>query len=250
VRTRLHTLGIAAAVVLVAVSAGSQERLGGYIHADPPSGPVPRLPNGKPDLTGLWLGGGPIVDIATGLAKGETLPILPETQKRMDAHKPADDPQARCLPLPPPRMTSYPWRVVVTPTHAFFLYEMYNYRQVFLDGRKHPPADELFPNWYGHSIGWWDGDAFVVDTVGMNDKTWFDNKGNLHTEQLHLTERYTRIDLGHLQVEYTIDDPGAYSKPFTVKYTAQLMSPGEELVEYICNENNQDLPYLQGSPSQ
>jgi len=135
----------------------------------------------------------------------------------------------------------------VTPTHAFFLYEMYNYRQVFLDGRKHPPADDLFPNWYGHSIGWWDGDTLVVDTVGMNDKTWFDNKGNIHSEKLHLTERFTRTDLGHMQVEYTVEDPGAYSKAFKVNFTAQLMPADDELIEYVCNENNQDVPYLVGA---
>jgi hypothetical protein len=81
----------------------------------------------------------------------------------------------------------------------------------------------------------------------MNDKTWFDNKGNIHSEKLHLTERYTRTDLGHMQVEYAIDDPGAYSKPFKVSFAAQLMPAGDELIEYICNENNQDVPYLTGA---
>jgi hypothetical protein len=163
----------------------------------------------------------------------------------MDAQKAKDDPQANCLPLPAPRATPYPWRMVVTPTHVFFLYEMYHYRQVFMDGRKHPPAEELDPTWYGHSIGRWEGDTLVIDTVGFNDKTWFDNRGNRHSDRLHLIERFTRTDLGLMQVEYTIDDPGAYSKPFKANFTAQLM-PGEELLEYICQENNQDVPYLVG----
>ena len=234
------------AAVMIAASVEGQTRLGGNIRANPPSGPVPRLADGKPDLTGVWLGGGPVGDITTGLPKGESLPLLPETKKIMDAQLAKDDPQANCLPLPPPRATPYPWRVVVTPTHAFFLYEMYNYRQVFLDGRKHPPADELNPTWYGHSIGWWEGDTLVVDTVGMNDKTWMDNRGNRHSEKMHLVERYTRTDLGRMQVEYTIDDPGAYSKPFKVTFTAQLMPREDELIEYVCNENNQDVPYLVG----
>ncbi len=258
VRTHVITLGMAATVMLVAVSAVAQEPLpdvrpvgdvgglDGYVRAHPRTGPVPRLPDGRPDLTGVWLGGSPPVDIAMGLPKGDALPYLPETKKKVDAQAASDDPQAHCLPLPPPRGLPYPWRIVVTPTHAFFLYEMYNYRQVFLDGRKHPSADELFPTWYGHSIGRWEGDTLVVDTVGMNDKTWFDNKGDVHTEKLHLTERYTRTDLGQMRIEYTIDDPGAYSKPFTVKSTALLMPADEELHEYICNENNQDVPYLQG----
>jgi hypothetical protein len=243
--TMRAALGLVA-IVIFGASLEAQTRLGGNIRANPPSGPVPRLADGKPDLTGVWLGGGAVGDITTGLPKGESLPLLPETKKIMDAQLAKEDPQANCLPLPPPRATPYPWRVVVTPTHAFFLYEMYNYRQVFMDGRKHPPADELHPTWYGHSIGWWEGDTLVVDTVGMNDKTWLDNRGNRHSEKMHLVERFTRTDLGRMQVEYTVDDPGAYSKPFKVSFTAQLMPKEDELIEYVCNENNQDVPYLVG----
>jgi hypothetical protein len=194
-------------------------------------------------MSGLWLGGLPVADISTGLPKGETMPLLPETRKRMQAHEAKDDPQANCLPLPPPRFTPYPWRMVVTPTHAFFLYEMYHYRQVFMDGRKHPEDPD--PTWYGHSIGRWEGDTLVIDTVGYNDKTWFDNRGHPHSEKLHLVERYTRTDLGTMRVEMLIDDPGAYTKPFTVSGTARLMT-GQEIMEYVCQENNQDLPYLHG----
>jgi hypothetical protein len=236
-----------AAVVLLATSAHAQappvQRLGGNIRANPPAGPVPRLPDGKPDMSGVWLGGLPVGDISAAIAKGEAMPLLSETRKRMEAQKADDDPQAHCLPLPPPRFTPYPWRMVVTPTHVFFLYEMYNYRQVFMDGRKHP--EEPDPTWYGHSIGRWEGDTLVVDTVGFNDKTWFDNRGHPHSDKLHLIERYTRTALGAMKVEMTIDDPGAYSKSFTVSGTARLM-PGEDLLEYVCNENNQDLPYLVG----
>jgi len=174
------------------------------------------------------------------------MPIRPEWKKKMDAEVANDDPQAHCLPLPPPRFTPYPWRMVVTPTHTFFLYEMYDWRQVFMDGRKHPTGDDLDPTWKGHSIGRWEGDTLVIDTVGYNDKTWFDNKGWPHSDQLHLTERYTRTDLGTMKVEMTIDDPVAYTRPFTVTGQARLM-PKEELVEYICDENNQDAPYLQGA---
>jgi hypothetical protein len=117
---------------------------------------------------------------------------------------------------------------------------------VFMDGRQHPPADELFPTWWGHSIGWWEGDTLVIDTVGMNDKTWMDNRGHRHSEKMHMVERLTRTDLGHLRVEFLINDPGAYSKPFTVTFTAELMPPNDELLEYVCEENNQDVPYLVG----
>jgi hypothetical protein len=106
-----------------------------------------------------------------------------------------------------------------------------------MDGRKHPA--ELDPTWYGHSIGWWERDTLVVDTVGFNDKFWFDRRGHPHTEQLHTVERYTRTDLGHMEIKVTIDDPGAYSKPFTLTFNARLSNPGDELMEYICQENNQ-----------
>ena len=232
-----------AAQITVPTTLPPTSRIGGNIRTTPPKGPVPRLPDGKPDMTGVWLGGLPGGDISTALPKGETMPVLPETRKQMAAQKAVDDPQAHCLPLPPPRFTPYPWRMVVTPTHVFFLYEMYNYRQVFVDGRKHP--EDLDPTWYGHSIGHWEADTLVVDTVGMNDKTWFDNKGHTHSEKLHLVERYTRTDLGLMKVEMTIDDSGAYSKPFTLTGTARLM-PNQELIEYICDENNQDVPHLIG----
>ena len=107
-----------------------------------------------------------------------------------------------------------------------------------MDGRTHPP--ELDPTWFGHSIGYWENkDTLVVDTVGYNDKFWFDRKGTPHTEQLHTIERYTRPRMDTLAVAVTIDDPGAYSRPFTISYTARLQAPDNDLIEYICQENNQ-----------
>ena len=211
----------------------------------PPKGPTPRLPDGKPDLAGVWSGGGPVGDLAVGLAKGETIPILPEAKKMMDARQSKDDPEANCLPTGIPRIAPYPWRIVQTPTHIFFLFEgnIHSYRQIFMDGRKHP--DDPDPTWYGHSIGRWEGDTLVVDTVGFNDKFWFDFRGHPHTEKLHTTERYTRTDLGLLENKVTIDDPGAYSRPFTLTFMARLR-PNEELMEYICQENNQDVHHLRG----
>ena len=211
----------------------------------PPKGPTPRLANGKPDLSGIWMGGGPIHDLAVGLAPGEKIPLLPEAAKIMAARLSKDDPEANCLPTGVPRIAPYPWRIIQTSTHIFFLFEgnIHSYRQIFIDGRKHPEDPD--PTWYGHSIGHWEGNTLVVDTIGFNDKFWFDFRGHPHTERLHTIERYTRKDLGILVNEVTIDDPGAYSKPFKVTFTAQLR-PGEELLEYICQENNQDVPHLQG----
>src|SRR5688572_20267323 len=208
--------------------------------------PAPRLPDGKVDLSGLWLGGGPIADISQGLPRGETIPLLPEAKRILDARRSQDDPQAHCLPSGVPRIAPYPWRIVQTPTHIFFLFEanIHSYRQIFMDGRKHPVDPD--PTWYGHSIGRFEGNTLVVDTVGFNDKFWFDFKGHPHTERLHIVERYTRTDFNTLINQITIDDPGAYSRPFTVTFTAELAPPGDELMEYICQENNQDVEHLQG----
>jgi len=108
-------------------------------------------------------------------------------------------------------------------------------RQVFLDGRKHP--DDPSPTWLGHSIGRWERDTLVVDTIGFNDRGWLDNAGHPQTEKLHIVERYRRVDLGHLDVDITIDDPGAYTKPWKVHRILEL-APHEEIQEYICNENH------------
>jgi hypothetical protein len=218
---------------------------GGRRRPQAPKGPTPRLANGKPDLSGIWNGGGPVGDLAQGLAKGETIPLLPEAEALMKSRNSSDDPEANCLPTGVPRIAPYPWRIVQTDTHVFFLFEgnIHTYRQIFIDGRKHKADPD--PSWFGDSIGKWDGDTLVVDTIGYNDKFWFDFRGHPHTEKLHTIERYTRTDLGTLVNEVTIDDPGAYSKPFTLKFTAQ-MRPGEELMEYICQENNQDPTHIKG----
>ncbi len=212
--------------------------------------PIPRQPDGKPDLTGIWQGGGPIGDIAQGLMKGQEIVMLPKAQKIYESRKSADDPEANCLPTGVPRIAPYPWRIVQTPpngkpTHMFFLFEgnIHSYRQIFLDGRSHP--DDLEPSWYGHSVGHWEGDTLVVDTVGFNDRFWFDFKGHPHSTQLHTIERYTRTAFDTLENVTTIIDPGAYAKPFTIRFVAHLR-PGWELMEYICNENNQDVKHIRG----
>jgi len=210
-----------------------------------PTGPAPRLPDGKPDLSGVWNGGGPVGDLEMGLAKGETIPLLPAARKIMEARQSKDDPEANCLPTGIPRIAPYPWRIIQTPTHIFFLFEgnIHSYRQIFMDGRKHPEDPD--PTWYGHSVGRWEGNTLVIDTVGFNDKFWFDFRGHPHTEKLHTIERWTRKDMGTMVNEVAIDDPGAYSKPFKLTFTARLR-PGEELMEYICQENNQDVHHIQG----
>lgn len=213
-----------------------------------PAEPAPWLPDGTPDFSGLWLGGGTNNgDITQALKPGEELIMLPWAEEHMETLRSQDDPQANCLPSGVPRGSPYPWRMIRTPTHEpathfFILFEgnIHSYRQIFMDGRTHPEDPD--PTWFGHSIGRWEGDTLVVDSVGFNDRFWFDYLGHPHTEQLHIVERYTRTDMNSLNVEVTIDDPGAYAKPFTVSGTARLQDG--EILEYICNEYNIDLEHV------
>jgi hypothetical protein len=242
-----------AMVAAVAVAAGAQvtvpkslppqTRTGGNITADAPVGPLPRKANGQPDLGGVWLRRAGIGNITQLLAPGESLPFLPATLQRMRTLKAQDDPQLQCLPLATPRSAPYPFRIVEAGAHVFILTEStHGFRQIYVDGRTHPPAADLLPSWHGHSIGRWEGDTLVVDTVGFNDLTWFDNYGHLHSDRMRVTERFTRADLGRMNVVITVDDPGAYARPFTLRYTAELIRNGE-LLEYIC-ENEQDAPFI------
>jgi hypothetical protein len=145
---------------------GPVDALGQEVAKRPPvqTGPAPRLPDGTVDLTGLWAGGGPVFDIAFGLPKGETLPLLPASVKLMEyrAQHDTDDPHLWCMPMGVPRTTPYPFRFIQNfthkaPTHMYILHEatLHTFRQIFMDGRKHPA--ELDPTWFGHSIGRWEG---------------------------------------------------------------------------------------------
>jgi hypothetical protein len=157
----------------------------------------------------------------------------------MASRQSKDDPEANCLPTGVPRVAPYPMRMLQTATHVFILFEgnIHSFRQIFVDGRKHP--DDPDPTWYGHSIGHYEGQTLVVDTIGFNDKFWFDFRGHPHSEKLHTIERYTRTNLGTLKVETTIDDPVYYSKPWTNQRTFTLTNG--DLIEYSCEENNRAL---------
>jgi hypothetical protein len=209
-------------------------------------GPVPRLHDGKPDLSGPWVGGGSNQDIERdGGLKPDELPLLPWAKALRDSRNERDEPYVFCTPMSIPRSNPYPWRFVHSftakgPTHIFVLHENGDAgasRQIFMDGRKHPT--NLIPTWWGHSIGRWDGDTLEIDTIGFNDKFWFDSRGTPHTEQLHTVERWTRVNYGTMTNDFTLDDPGAFSRPVQLKFTAKVMPPGEELMEMICTENNQ-----------
>lgn len=211
-----------------------------------PEGPAPRLADGRPDFSGVWRpDNGLVGDISRILKPGDQIVLKPEAEKLVKSRKAGQDPEANCLPTGVPRMAPYPWTIATAPGRLFFLFEgnIHSYRQIFVDGRKHP--DDPDPTWYGHSIGRWEGDTLVVDTIGFNDLFWFDFAGHPHTEKLHVVERYTRPDLGTLMDEILIDDPGAYEKPFHVIARNRLDQNGE-LMEYICQENNQDPGHIVG----
>jgi hypothetical protein len=229
-------------------SQGAPPRVGGPngppAAADAPDRPVPRLPDGTIDLSGVWTDGGS-APVERLLKPGELESLLTPWAKQVFASRDeGQDPYNYCMPGGPLRITGgFAWRLLQYPTtkatHIFLLYEgnTHSYRQIFMDGRKHP--EDPTPTWYGHSIGWWEGDTLVIDTMGLNDKFWLDSSGTPHTEQLHLIERWTRPNFNTLRRDVTIEDPGAFVKPFTVTYTAKLSEPGSEILEYICIENNQ-----------
>ena len=206
--------------------------------------PVPMLADGTVDLSGVWIGGGnePIRDLMPADELNRIM--LPWARDLYARRDPGEDPYNYCLPGGPLRLTGgFAWRFVQHPTtnatHIFQLQEgnAHSYRQIFMDGRPHP--EDPRPTWYGHSIGHWEGNTLVIDTIGLNDRFWLDSGGTPHSEQLHLVERWTRPNYNTLRREVTIEDPGTYTEPFTVSYTAQLSEPGSDILEYICIENNQ-----------
>jgi hypothetical protein len=224
---------------------GQGEALAAAKRATKPA-PTPRTADGKVDLSGIWNADRKFIyDINDALKPGETLPIQPWALQVTLDRLSKDDPEALCLPTGVPRQAPYPWRILQTPTLVYFLFEgnIHSYRQIFVDGRKHPVDPD--PTWYGHSIGRWEGTTLVVETVGFNDKFWFDFAGHPHTEKLRTTERFRRPDFNTLEYEVTIDDAGAYTRPFTL-YGRHDYAADTELMEYICNENNQDVEHIVG----
>ena len=209
--------------------------------------PVPRTPDGKPDLSGIWTtpSGRWLNNLA---ADGVEVPFKPWALalfKERQANNGKGRPSERCIShgvsdfdaLPTPT------KIIQTPAVTVILFEAYNhYRQIFTDGRPLPVEPQ--PAWLGYSVGKWDGNTLVVDTNGLNDQTWLDDGGYPHSEALKVTERFTRRDFGHMNIQITIDDPEAYTRPWTVTIPKELM-PDTELIEWMC-ENEKDLPHLVG----
>ena len=235
---------------------------------------APRAPNGKPDLSGLWhvqptpreemdrLFGADLIKAADATSvpgmeldtiskyaisifadlKQEDVPMRPEAAKLFGqrAQGATRDPGVDCLPLgiPISSLVSEVHKIVQTPGLLVVLLEVDNaHRQIYMDGRKLPTDPQ--PSWLGYSVGKWEGDTLVVDTIGFNDKAWLDVLGHPRSEAMHLTERYHRRDFGHLDVEMAFDDPKMYTRPFSIKVTHQLI-PDSDILEYFCAENEKD----------
>jgi hypothetical protein len=244
--------------------------------ASTPPEPAPRLADGTPNLgrvpgeKGVW--NVPYIqnmaDYATGRAAGPAgrggggneggrggsrsephIPFQPWAAAVYDynsANVSKYDPEGYCLPPGGPRMmaTPYPMEIIQLPDQQriFMVFEgaTHIWREIYMDGRAHPQGDALNPTYLGHSVGRWDGDTLVVDVVGFNEGTWIDYYGHPHTDLLHVVERISRPDKGTLRYEATIDDPGAYTRPWTVSWNIPWNATGE-LTEYICQENNRYL---------
>jgi hypothetical protein len=211
--------------------------------------PTPHKADGKPDLSGIWgtESAKYLVNIAADFKPGE-LPIQPWadaiTKERMTGIHAAEESNANCEPPGVPRIdnTPNPFKIVQEPDMIVILYEAFGqFRQVFLDGRKLPT--DANPTWLGYSVGRWDGNTFVAESTGFNGKTWLDQAGHPTTEALHVTERYARRNFGHMDLQITIDDPKAYTKPWTI-IEPMVLLPDTDLIEYVCNENEKDLKHL------
>lgn len=201
-----------------------------------PSRPAPRNSRGKPDLSGVW--------VATDDPYPEEPALLPwaaSVLKERNETNGKDAPHNHCLPAPPPVPGStapFIEKFVQTGSLLVILFEdVPGFRQVFLDGRGHP--SDWDPTWMGHSVGKWEGDTLIVDTVGFNDRSWLGGLGGgrlPHTEMLHMTERYRRVDYGHMELEATFEDPGAFVKPYHMNVKLAL-TPQEEIMEFVCENN-------------
>jgi hypothetical protein len=210
------------------------------------SAPAPRTPDRHPDLSGLWRRiSNYSLNIAVDLKPGETAPWAEALSKQRAGDIGKDYMSVLCLPLGPSYATLADIaKIIQTPALIVILHNDLTYRQIFMDGR--PLEKDPNPSWMGYSVGRWDGDTLVVESTGYNDRTWLDPLGHPHTEALRTTERYRRIDFGRMELLFTLDDPKAYTKPWTIKIDMTL-APDTEMLEYVCNESQNSRSHLVGT---
>ena len=211
------------------------------------SAPAPKTADGKPDLSGIWETADMrhLADLAVDGVQVPMQPWAAALYKERRENEGKGRPSERCLTH---GVTDFdalaaPRKILQTPGVIVMMFEAYNhYRQILTDGRPLPKPTE--PAYMGYSVGKWEGDTLVVDTTGFNDKGWLDDLGHPQTEALHVTERFRRRDFGHIDLQLTIDDPTAYTKPWSANVHMNYV-PDEELIEAIC-ENEKDSPHMVG----
>jgi hypothetical protein len=213
--------------------------------------PTPRTSDGKPDLAGLWEPQASpyrfdvIQDVKD---EGIFRPAAEALFLRRAADLRRDNPVTHCLPAGPSAIfasgSTRFYRIVQSPKVIALLYELSGYRQIYMDGRQLPKDPN--PTWMGYSIGHWDRDTLVVESAGFNDKTWLDMVGHPHSEYLRVTERFRRVDFGHMQVQVTFDDPETLTKPLTISVAVNYAADSD-MLEYVCNENERDTEHLVGT---
>jgi hypothetical protein len=225
----------------------------------PPAGPAPRLPDGRVNLSaplgqsGIWQGDGRLVINQKSYEPRSTLgawidikdvPLQDWARALVDARHEEVlrfEPHARCKASGGPRefVTPYGFEILdMTEQKRVYVLDIggpHSFRIIYLDRQEHPK--NVTPSYYGDSIGHWEGDTLVVDTVGFNEKFWMSRDGLPHTDRLHLTERFSRPDARTLKYEVTFDDPGAYTKPWTSGFNLRW-AEGTEVWEYVCQDNN------------
>ena len=230
------------------------------------SAPAPRTADGKPDLSGIWAAECSVYgsdacftrslffDLARDLKPGdvEMTPWASAIQVQRESRDHVDDPYGYCLPPGVPRIdfAGGPFKILPSPHVTAFLHETLVgmiFRQVFTDGRPLPAASE--PTWLGYSVGRWDGDTFVVETTGFKDGGWLDTrKARPHSDALRVTERFRRRDFGHMDLTITINDPKAYLKPWTVTAMLNLL-PDTELIEAFCDGHDKTMEHRRITPA-
>ena len=208
--------------------------------------PAPKMPDGKPDFSGVWR-----ADTSGAAETGKAImaikpqPWAATLAKARQDNLGREDMSVLCLPFGP-RVGAGVGKVLQTQNELVMLREDLTYRQVFLDGRELPKDPN--PAWMGYSIGHWDGDSLVIESNGYNDRTWLDGQGHPHTEDLRVTERLRRPDFGHLEVVVRLEDPKAFTEPWTIPIKLELDADTEPM-EYVCAENERDRQHLIGKAS-
>jgi len=213
--------------------------------------PAPRTSDGRVDLSGIWRT--PTPNYLRDLAADGVEVLMPPWAEQLYKQRLASEgrvrPTAACLPHSVTDFDAHftPKKILQLPGLVVMLFESYrSYRQIHTDGRP-LPDEPREPSWFGYSVGRWEGDVLVVDTVGVNEKTWLDDSGHPHSDALRIVERFQRPNIGRMDVQITIDDPKAYLKPWTVKFYWELLAD-TELLDWVC-ENNRYFDIVPKDPS-